>query len=122
MRVELSAILLWYEEEAVLDLANICLDRGDHFAVLSGDYPWTQTLWRSSRYGASVSGMAIAHGLNPDTVQRGRREARLGELTLPETPGFITVIASASAMVPHQSARDASAAIEIHLQRALRAH
>ncbi len=42
-----------------------------------------QILQACSEPGASVSGIAIAHGLNPNMVQRWRREARRGELTLP---------------------------------------
>lgn len=68
--------------------------------------------------GASVAGIAIAHGLNPNMVQRWRREARRGELTLSDAPAFIPVVATAGcAMSTHHSAQTASEAIEVQLQR-----
>ncbi|HEY9573614.1 MAG TPA: transposase [Pusillimonas sp.] len=55
---------------------------------------------------ASVAGIAVAHGLNPNMVQRWRREARRGELTLPDTPAFIPVVASTPPMVPRENCFD----------------
>lgn len=68
--------------------------------------------------GASVAGIAIAHSLNPNMVQRWRREARRGELTLPDTPAFIPVTAApTSTRVTHHSAPAVPLAIEVQLQR-----
>lgn len=78
----------------------------------------TQILQACDQPGASVAGIAIAHGLNPNMVQRWRREARRGELTLPDTPAFIPVVAAPTpAMVTHRSTPVAPLAIEVQLQR-----
>jgi transposase len=77
-----------------------------------------QILQACEQPGASVAGIAIAHGLNPNMVQRWRREARRGELTLSDTPAFIPVVATAScAMSTRHSTQTASVAIEVQLQR-----
>lgn len=51
-----------------------------------------QILQACGEPGASLSGIAIAHDLNPNMVQRWRREARRGELTLPNASAFIPVV------------------------------
>ncbi len=78
-----------------------------------------QILRACSEPGASLSGIAIAHDLNPNMVQRWRREARRGEWTLPGAPAFIPVVASSeSGTARHQEMRDTSApVIDIRLQR-----
>lgn len=77
-----------------------------------------QILQACDQPGASVAGIAIAHGLNPNMVQRWRREARRGELTLPDTPVFIPVVANPTpAMDAHHSASAPPLAIEVQLQR-----
>jgi transposase-like protein len=55
--------------------------------------------------GASLSGIAISHGLNRNMVQRWRREARRGDLALTGTPRFIPVETSARR---GEAARDVS--------------
>jgi transposase-like protein len=50
-----------------------------------------QILQACMQPGASLSGIAISHGLNPNMVQRWRREARRGELALTGTPRFIPI-------------------------------
>ncbi len=78
-----------------------------------------QILQACNEPGASISGTAIAHGLNPNLVQRWRRQARCGELALPEASAFVPVtVASTPAAVRHQSKQEAAPpTIEIHLQR-----
>lgn len=78
-----------------------------------------QILQACGKPGASVSGIAIAHGLNPNLVQRWRRDARRGDLVLPEIPAFIPVVAASTpAMVRHQHPQTApSPTIEVRLQR-----
>lgn len=77
-----------------------------------------QILQACDQPGASVSGIAIAHGLNPNMVQRWRREARRDTLTLPGPPAFIPVVAApASAVVQHQGMQAAPPTIEVRLQR-----
>ncbi|WP_417277430.1 IS66-like element accessory protein TnpA [Castellaniella sp.] len=77
-----------------------------------------QILHACDQPGASVAGIAIAHGLNPNMVQRWRREVKRGELTLADTPAFIPVVATpAPAMLTPPSAPAAPLAIEVQLQR-----
>ncbi len=78
-----------------------------------------QILQACNEPGASVAGTAIAHGLNPNLVQRWRRQARRGELTLPEASAFIPVtVVSTPAAVRHQSQQAAAVlTIEIELQQ-----
>lgn len=77
-----------------------------------------QILQACDQPGASVSGIAIAHDLNPNLVQRWRREARRGQLTLPDTPAFIPVVATPpSETVTPRNDAPASAVIEVQLQR-----
>ena len=72
-----------------------------------------------SEPGTSLSGIAIAHDLNPNMVQRWRREAQRGELALPvpSAPAFIPVVAASQAAVPPCPSTQAAAAIEVHLRR-----
>ena len=79
----------------------------------------SQILRACAEPGASLSGIAIAHDLNPNMVQRWRREARRGELTLPgTTTAFIpAVVAPTSSIAKHRDAPDTLPAIEIRLQR-----
>lgn len=70
--------------------------------------------------GASLSGIAIAHDLNPNMVQRWRREARYGKLALPEAPAFIPVVAASTPLqaAKHPCVQDAPLpVIEVRLQR-----
>ena len=78
-----------------------------------------QILQACDKPGASVSGIAIAHSLNPNLVQRWRRDARRGDLVLPDTPEFIpAVVASTGAVAQHRSVQAAAPlTIEIRLQR-----
>ena len=77
-----------------------------------------QILLACGEPGASLSGIAVAHGLNPNMVQRWRREARRGELTLPETSAFIPVVTVPTHLVaPQQSPQAVQSAIEVRLQR-----
>ena len=83
-----------------------------------------QILRACAEPGASLSGIAVAHGLNPNIVQRWRREARRGELVLPDAPQFIPIVASSApqARELHMAAHGDSPVIELQLQRgALRA-
>ena len=75
----------------------------------------SKVLAECSQAGASVSAVALAHGLNANLVHKWRRqaEARARDQTLTTAPSFIPVeIASA------QSAGDTPQVIEFHLQRA----
>jgi transposase len=77
-----------------------------------------QILQACDQPGASVAGISIAHDLNPNLVQRWRREARRGQLTLPDTPAFIPVVATPpSEIVTPRNDALASAVIEVQLQR-----
>lgn len=77
-----------------------------------------QILHACDQPGASVAGIAIAHDLNPNLVQRWRREARRGQLTLPQRPAFIPVEAAPTArMVTPHSAAATKGGIEVQLQR-----
>ncbi|WP_084386255.1 IS66-like element accessory protein TnpA [Castellaniella caeni] len=76
-----------------------------------------QILQACGEPGASVSGIAIAHGLNPNMVQRWRREARGGELALPNAPVFVPVVAASQAAVSPRPNTQAATVIEVHLQR-----
>src|SRR5690554_6442677 len=77
-----------------------------------------QILHACEQPGASVAGIAIAHDLYPNLVQRWRREARRGALTLPDTPAFIPVGAAPSTrMVTPPNTPAATRDIEVQLQR-----
>lgn len=76
-----------------------------------------QILQACSEPGASLSGIAIAHDLNPNIVQRWRRETLRGELTLPNASAFIPIVAASQAAVSPCSSPQAAAAIAVHSQR-----
>lgn len=77
-----------------------------------------QILQACGKPGASLSGIAIAHGLNPNMVQRWRSEARRGELTLPDASAFIPIVAAPTHLsAPRQGTQDAHSVIEVRLQR-----
>ena len=77
-----------------------------------------QILQACAQPGASLAGIAIEHGLNPNMVQRWRREARRGELVLPEAAQFIPVVAaSRGAAAREQAAQDAPHMIQVQVQR-----
>mgnify|MGYP000931639346 CR=1 FL=1 len=77
-----------------------------------------QILYACDQPDASVAGISIAHGLNPNLVQRWRREARRGQLTLPDTRAFIPVVStSPSESVTPRNDVPTLAVIEVQLQR-----
>lgn len=80
-----------------------------------------QILQACSEPGASLSGIAVAHGLNPNLVQRWRREARRSELALPTAPAFIPIVTPRPAATPAAPAArqgtPAATSIEVRLQR-----
>lgn len=63
-----------------------------------------QILRACAEPGASLAGIAIEHGLNPNRVQRWRREARRGELVLPGAAQFIPIVAASGATTAGQQA------------------
>ncbi len=77
-----------------------------------------QILQACAQPGASLAGIAIEHGLNPNMVQRWRREARRGELVLSEAAQFIPVVAaSGGGTAREQTAQDAPHIIQVQVQR-----
>ncbi|MBV6273467.1 transposase [Alcaligenaceae bacterium CGII-47] len=49
--------------------------------------------------GASIAGVALSHGINPNIVHKWRMNVRRGELVVPDTQGFIPVNVQAQPVV-----------------------
>src|SRR3546814_12651361 len=68
----------------------------------------TQILQECSQPGASIAGVAIAHGINPNIVHKWRMNVRRGELVVADTPGFIPVNVRAQPVAPGDQVATAS--------------
>lgn len=60
----------------------------------------TQILRECSMPGASIAGVAISHGINPNIVHKWRMNVRRGELVVADAPGFIPVNVRAHPVAP----------------------
>lgn len=76
----------------------------------------TQILRECSMPGASIAGVAISHGINPNIVHKWRMNVRRGELVVADTPGFIPVNVQAQPVAPDDLS-STTGTIQVEVQR-----
>lgn len=77
----------------------------------------TQILHECSQPGASIAGVAISHGINPNIVHKWRMNVRRGELVVADTPGFIPVNVRAQPVAPGDQVASTTGTIQVEVQR-----